>query len=267
MLEKPKDLERHKAVDQLLNMDSVAVSEKLIGGVPIDASETAQKLGIGMEFNKTSMLRKVMVDTGDFAVNDSWERRKIILERNGFHLVWDRHYTFEGRKRCQVVMVEIEHGLIYTQDTVAVMEDGKEYMRVADHGKCYFCWFPVEEKYRGIMPTPGSGGWESVKYPDWRNAKPTDGHWFTPEDLYFRGYINGERGLIHNLQSLLLKGQFMNVWPEWPNLQCTMFITEPDLRELARANPKYSHVEVEAINRARYDAMGEEVHKIINLKK
>ena len=262
-INKPIDLEKHAAIEQVLNFDSVAVAEQLTQ-MEISAGESVELLGVGLQLNKTALLRKLMTETGDFMFSDVWKRRQSILEAHGFEPIYTYRFTgLDESNHEYMVWIEREHGLVFTQEIAErrVSDDSLEReWRNADHGKCHFCWLPASEEARtGIR---FSGGYESVKNPNWRR----DEGWVTPDDLYLRGYVNADGGLIHQLQSLLIKGTFYPQWPAWDDGKfpiSSVFVTSEDYA-------RYSHMDTQIfarISQARYDEMGEDLHSIMNIKR
>ncbi len=207
----------------MLNIDSVAVVEHLTGEnfqvLPLDT----QALGLGLELNKNAAIHKLMIDSGDFSFGDTYDRRRSILEREGFecvHAVQFNPGRWEDKlqpDRLFSIWVNAEHGLVLTQPTYTFFNEDGSIGETCDHAKCYFCWEPYDFKNIGVIGL-GSGGWESPKFPKWRSMDPPEGSkemFFTPDDLYFRGYHTGDRAIIHRLQHMLIRGRFMSSWPEW----------------------------------------------------
>lgn len=276
-MKKPTDMAQFNAVESLLNIDSVAVVEEIaktdFEALPLNV----QAAGVGLEINKNALLHKMMVETGDFSMGDTYDRRRLILEREGFetiHAVQFNPGPWEGKQqpdRLFSIWANREFGLVLVQATYTSYEsDGVR--ESCDYAKCYFCWRPHDVRNPHVIGL-GSGGFESIAYPKWQSMDPPPGSkdmFFTPDDLYFRGYQTGDRGLIHKLQSMLLHGTFMPQWPEWddrPNPLGDMFCTALDYKIIEASHPSGpEHIaQRSAISCQVYDSLPV-LHSIMNIK-
>jgi hypothetical protein len=270
-IRKPQDPERHALVTEVMSLDSVAAAEHLTGK-SVDVNEASRVLGLGIQINKSSLLRKMQIEAGDFVFSDTWIRRKAILERCGFKPMFAEGYIYRQRSARLEIWLEQKHGLVFVQN-ICVDEEGVE--RPLDHGRCDFSWMVHngEDKYQAIAGMQLSGGWESVKYPNWRTMESPDPKqmFFRPDDLYFRGYVEGN-GMIHKLQYLLIKGQYINPWPTWEpgKYPLATWYTTPAEYDEDDLHPKRSPWDRLAAhskkNIERFESFPEELQRVINVK-
>jgi len=278
-ISKPKDLITHSYIQRVLDADSAAQAQNLTGS-PTDLDKEARHLKMGMQLSKKALLRKLMIDSGDFLSFEPWERRKSILERQGFEQIFTSTHVDTNSATNNhfkyVVWIEKSHGLVFDQELVQ-LDPHHRHSKVPtewwnfNSGHCYLCWWPANEDARVGLGNL-DGGWESVKYPDWRSMYPAKGSKsliFQPDDLYFRGYIVANSGLIHKLQSLLLRGQFMNVWPpiKKSDQHLSISLLPSWEQKVIDALPAADRVrEFNARNDRRYQEVDGGLHSIMNVQ-
>lgn len=269
-IKKPQDLERNELITQVMNIDGMDEAER-ITGKHVDLDKATENLGIGLQLNKAQLQRKLMVEAGDFLFSDMWSRRVVILARNQFRKMFAEEYMHEGTEARLEVWLEQPHGLVFVQN-VYRMENGTE--RNLDHGRVNFAYLPHggKDKYDALVGLHASGGWESVKHPNWRTMPSPDPKqlFFRPDDLYFRGYFEGD-GMIHKLQNLLIHGEYANPWPEWEagkHPLATWFSTESDYAEVKakglRGMDAIALMSEHGVK--RYESFPEELQRVINVK-
>lgn len=267
-IKKPEDPERNELITEVMNIDGMAEAEKLTGK-HVDLDTVTERLGIGIHLSATALKRKLQVETGDFLFSEHWERRRSILERNQFRQMYTEEYQYDGKAARLEIWLEQPHGLVFVQNIYS--PDDVEMN--LDHGRINFAYLPrTNDKYEAFIGLHPSGGWESAKYPDWRKMQSPDPKkmFFTPDDLYFRGYFEGD-GMIHKLKNLLLHGEYINPWPEWEAGKyplATWFSTPADYKEADALN--YKAFESVAFtserNIRRYESFPEELQRVINVK-
>jgi len=204
-------------IHRIVQIDPVDLAEKTTGQPSTNIDVVM--LALSIQAQKSDLLRKALVDNGDFLFSDKIERRFSLLSGRG----WKPSGVLEVKKHllriaeekagsfyresieCKLHVWSHSDGLIFVQDTHTIrQQDGSPHTYMG-HGKIYFVWKPSSIQVRPMISYSGGPFSPTVARQDWRLETPTD--------IVIVGSANTCDGLFWMVEELKKKGTLLNQWP------------------------------------------------------
>lgn len=199
-------------ISELTSVDPVALAES----TALEPEATAW-LALGLQVQKSRLLREALVDAGDFLFIDTWPRRQALLTQHGWtssgsievtkhpmRVAEDltRRYSQETLE-CMMHIWSHPDGLIFVQATQTVRTKDGEVHTYMGHGFVHFVWSPTNGRN---CPINYSGSYRS----------PTVARWYSdnvPDDLVLVGNFATYEGLFWKIAQLKSAGTLHSAWP------------------------------------------------------
>lgn len=217
-------------LDDLLKFDPLDTAEKITGTSIHDdggLDNPSMALGFLLAQDHAKAKTEWLTELGDTTFSNKLDRYQSIIEKYGFEKVLEDTFAANGRFETYFIYAH-KNGLLLSFDTF-----GGDRV---NGGHVYYNWKPLVEI---------GEAWECTS---------SGGYHDTAQGLVWAGYHDCREALIHNLNKLNNRGQFVTPWTKPPFLWLLHYGDSK--------SKDYDHV---AITKARIERMPEWVQRFISV--